>query len=63
MILQEPLLVILVRLVDCIPWPEEPDGKRGRGRPKTYTDRLIVKDLVIMVIRRLYSAYSLLAFR
>ena len=62
MILQEPLLVMLVRLVDCIPWPDETGGKRGRGRPKTYAECLIVKALVIMVIRRLYSAYSLLAF-
>jgi hypothetical protein len=41
--------------------PPEPE-KRGRGRPKVYTDRIILKALVIMVIRRLYSAYSLLAF-
>ena len=27
-----------------------------------YPDRLIVKALIIMVIRRLYTAYSLLAF-
>lgn len=40
----------------------EPPPKRGRGRPKVYADRLIVKALVIMVIRRVYSAYSLLAF-
>lgn len=61
MILQEPLLVILVKLIDCIPMPE-PVQKRGRGHPKVYTDRLIVKALLIMVIRRLYTAYSLLAF-
>jgi len=39
-----------------------PPKKRKRGRPKTYSDRLIIKALVIMVVRRLYSAYSLLAF-
>jgi len=61
MILQEPLLVTLVKLVDSIPLPAAPQ-KRGRGHPKVYTDHLIVKALVIMVIRRLYSAYSLLAF-
>src|SRR4029079_5812445 len=33
-----------------------------RGRPVTYTERLMLKALVIMIIRRLYSAYSLLAF-
>ena len=61
MLPREPLLVSLVKLVDRIPMPE-PVPKRGRGRPKVYADRLIVKALVIMVIRRLYSAYSLLAF-
>jgi hypothetical protein len=61
MILQEPLLVILVKLVDCIP-TLPPPPKQGRGRPKTYPDHLIVKALVVMIIRRLYSAYALLAF-
>lgn len=61
MIVQELLLVTLVKLVDCIPLPPSPQ-KRGRGHPQVYTDQLIVKALVIMVIRRLYSAYSLLAF-
>jgi hypothetical protein len=41
--------------------PEE-SARRKRGHPKEYTDRLIVKALVVMVIRRLYTAYSLLAF-
>jgi hypothetical protein len=61
MLQREPLLVTLVKLVDHIPMPAPPE-KRGRGRPKVYADRLIVKALVIMVIRRLYTAYSLLAF-
>ena len=60
MLHQKPLLVILVMLVDRI--PPRPPKKRGRGRPKVYSDRLIVKALIIMVIRRLYTAYSLLAF-
>lgn len=60
MILQEALLVTLVKLVDCIPLPAPP-AQRGRGHPEVYTDHLIVKALVIMVIRHLYSAYSLLA--
>jgi hypothetical protein len=34
---------------------------RPRGRPKTQADRLIVKALVIMIIRRLYPAYALLS--
>jgi len=61
MILEVPFLVILLKLVDCIPTPAPPQ-KRGRGRPVTYPDRLIVKALLVMVIRRLYSAYALLAF-
>ena len=61
MILQEPLLVTLAKLVDCIPMTQ-PAQKRKRGHPKVYPDQLLVKALVIMVVRRLYSAYSLLAF-
>jgi hypothetical protein len=55
------VLVSLVRLIDRLPWPPEPT-KRPRGHPKTYADRLIVKALVIMIIRRLYTAYALVAF-
>jgi Transposase DDE domain len=55
------VLVTLVQLVDRLPWPPEA-VPRARGRPKTYSDRLIVKALVIMIIRRLYTAYALLAF-
>ena len=61
MLQQKPLLVTFVMLIDRIPMPAPPKT-RGRGRPKVYPDRLIVKALIIMVIRRLYTAYSLLAF-
>ena len=61
MLRQKSLLVSLVVLVDRLPWPPEP-AKRPRGRPKTYSDRLILKALVIMIIRRLYTAYALLTF-
>ena len=61
MLRHRSVLVTLVQLVDRLPWPPEP-AKRPRGRPKTYSDRLIVKALVIMIIRRLYTAYALLAF-
>jgi hypothetical protein len=54
MLPRAPLLVTLVNLVDRIPVPA-PAPKRGRGRPQVYSDRIIVKALVIMVIRRLYS--------
>jgi len=55
------LLVSLVLLIDRLPWPCE-STKRLRGRPKTYSDRLILKALVIMIIRRLYTAYAFLSF-
>lgn len=61
MIVREALLVTLVKLVDRLPTSAAPVA-RGRGRPRTYSDQLIVKALVIMVVRRLYTAYSLLAF-
>lgn len=61
MVQPESLLVTLVQLVDEIPEPSAPT-QRQRGRPKVYADRLIVKALIIMIIRRLYSATSLLNF-
>jgi len=61
MVQEDALLVMLLRLVDGLPFPEKVVTPK-RGRPRVYSDRLIVKALVIMVIRRLYSAYSLLAF-
>jgi hypothetical protein len=61
MLRQTSLLVTLVKLIDQLPWPSEP-VKRPRGHPKTYSDRLMVKALVIMIIRRLYTGYALLAF-
>src|SRR4030095_15738114 len=61
MLRQTSLLVSLVLLIDRLPWPAAP-GKRPRGRPKMYSDRLILKALVIMIIRRLYTAYALLTF-
>src|SRR5215813_12604635 len=61
MLRQTSLLVSLVALLDWFPWPPEP-AKRPRGRPKTYSDRLIMKALVGMIIRRLYTAYALLVF-
>lgn len=59
MVPKKPLLVIFVLLLDRLPLPPAPTK---RGRPVTYPERLILKALVIMIIRRLYSAYSLLAF-
>jgi hypothetical protein len=61
MLRQTSLLVSLVLLIDRLPWPPEPTPQ-PRGRPKTYSDRLVMKALVIMIIRRLYTAYALLTF-
>ena len=60
MIGQDTLLVTLVRLVDRLPEPP-PLPKRGRGRPKTYPDRLFLKALVIMIVRHLHGPHELLA--
>lgn len=59
MIAQEPLLVILVKLVDSIPVPP-PFAKRKRGHPKVYTDRLFLKALVIMIVQHLHKVHELL---
>jgi hypothetical protein len=59
MIEQETLLVSLVRLVSRIPVPSP--AKRGRGRPKTYPDRLFLQALVIMIVRHLHTVHELLS--
>ncbi len=59
MIPQTGLLVMLVRLVDCIPTPPPP-SKRGRGRPSFYSDRLFLKALVVMIVKHLHTPYELL---
>ena len=61
MLQQTSLLVSLVVLIDRLPWPLKPTP-RPRGHPKTYSDRLVMKALVIMIVRRLYTAYALLTF-
>jgi hypothetical protein len=53
------LLVSLLWLVEPIPTPPPP-AKRQRGRQETYSDKLFVKALLVMIIRRLYTAYALL---
>ena len=58
MLRQTSLLVSLVRLVDRLPWPSTP-AQRPPGRPQTYSDRLILQALVIMIMRRLYTAAAL----
>jgi Transposase DDE domain len=58
----QPLSVVvtLVMLVDRIPLPPPPAARR-RGRPRVYPDRLFLKALVIMVLKRLPKVHSLLA--
>src|SRR5690242_6678294 len=58
MINEVSLLVMLVKLVDRLPAPPPP-VRRGRGRPKTYTDRLFLKALVVMIIKHLHSVNEL----
>jgi hypothetical protein len=58
MVADGSILVALVRLVDRIPVP--PPARR-RGRPHTYPDRLFLKALVIMIVRRLPKVHTLLA--
>jgi Transposase DDE domain len=60
MVPQESVLVMLVRLVVCLPLPP-PASTRRRGRPRVYSDRLFLKALVIMIVRRLTTAYELLS--
>jgi hypothetical protein len=56
---ESSLLVALVLLVDRIPLVDPPP--RGRGRPAVYPDRLFLKALVIMIVRRLPRVGTLLA--
>lgn len=58
MVPEGSLLVALVQLVDRIPLPAAPE--RGRGRPPVYSDRLFLKALVIMIVRRLPKVHTLL---
>ncbi len=60
MVSQDSLLVMLVQLVDRLPMPKGP-AKRGRGRPKMYTDRLFLKAVVIMIMRHLHTVHELLS--
>jgi hypothetical protein len=57
----DSLLVSLVHLVDSQPFLSRHE-RRNRGRLQTYSDRLLIKALLIMIIRRLHTALALLAF-
>ena len=60
MITQESVLVQLIHLVDQIPTPQPPP-RRPRGRPVFYSEKLFMKALVIMILRRLHRVGELLA--
>ena len=60
MIYQDSVLVQLIRLVDQIP-PPQPPPRRPRGRPIFYSEKLFMKALVIMIVRRLHKVGELLA--
>src|SRR5688572_14203710 len=53
------ILVQLLRAVDRIPEPPSPPQPRKRGRPIVYSDRLFLKALVIMIIKRLHRVHEL----
>lgn len=53
-------LVRLVRAVDRLPLPLVPTPV-GRGHPQIYSERLILKALVVMIVRRLPTPHLLVA--
>ena len=59
MIRKNSLLVTLILLVDEIPIPKETPK---RGRPKVYSDRLILKFLIIMILKRFTRVHELWIF-
>ena len=59
MVPEVSVLVALIQLVDRLPLPPPP-AKRGRGHPRTYSDRLFLKALVIMVVKHLPQVHTLL---
>ena len=61
MIDQDGVLVQLIRLIDRIPTPPPPP-RPPRGRPIFYSDRLFLKALLIMIVKRfLHKVGELLA--
>jgi hypothetical protein len=55
------ILVSFLWLVEQIPTPPPP-VKRQRGRQEFYSGKLFVKALIVMIMRRLSTAYALLYF-
>ena len=59
MITSEPLLVMVVGLVNRC--PALPPTPHGRGRPDLCINHLFLKALVVMIVRCLRTSYELLA--
>ena len=57
---ESSVLVALILLVDRLPEPPRPTHRR-RGRPPTYSDRLFLKALAIMIVKHLTQVHTLLA--
>jgi len=55
------ILVSILWLVEQIPTPLL-SVKRKRGRQEFYANKLFIKALIVMIIRRLSTAYALLSF-
>lgn len=63
MLHNQPVLVILLELVDLIfAYAAVPAPAPKRGRPVVYSEALIVKALVVMLVRHLQSPYALDAY-
>ncbi len=60
MVPESSVLVALILLVDRLPEPPRRTPRR-RGRPPTYSDRLFLKALVIMIVKHLAQVHTLLA--
>ncbi len=60
MITHDSVLVQLILLIERIPSPPPP-LRRRRGRPIFYSEKLFMKALVIMIVRRLHRVGELLA--
>jgi hypothetical protein len=61
MITQDSVLVQLIRLVDRIPTLQPPPRRpRVHGRPHFYSERLFMKALLIMIVKRLHKVGELL---
>src|SRR5258707_2166288 len=58
MIATPSLLVALWPLIDRLPLPAY-EAPRRRGRPVVYSDRLCLKALVVMIVRRLTNVHLL----